>query len=139
MLVTIALVVLCSSIVVFFSEEFISLFKKMLAIPGVKLLLPLVIASLFVEMYESWGLWVLARCQAALHQVIYLLSRLVPFETGSVSLMRIVYLFIIASLPVWCFLLKSRLQGRRYPVHPFTYHLGLVLWVMAVILLSVPS
>jgi len=139
MLVTLALVVLSSSILVFFLQEFIRLFKKIVAVPGVKLFLPLVFASLLIEIYEGWGLWLLTWCQAELHQFIHLLSRLAPFERGAVSLMRIVYLFTMASLPVWCFLLKSKLQGRCPSPHMSIYLLGLALWIIGVILLSVPT
>lgn len=137
MLFTLALIVLCSSIIVFFAAEFGNLFTKVFSIPGVKLILPLVLASWLLEIYEGWGLWVLVWCQAMLHRMIHHLTTLIPFQTGAIFFTRMVCLFLLASLPVWIFLLRAKQKGRHYP-QPFTYWLGLVLWIFGVFLLSIP-
>ena len=112
MLLTLALTVLIGSVFVFFSQEFIRLFKKLMSIRGVKLFLPLVIASCLVEIYEEWGRWLLLRFQLAVHEVIYQLATFVPFDTGAISLIRILYLFILAGLPLWIYRLRTKKKVR---------------------------
>lgn len=136
MLITIALLVLCSSIVVFFSQEFIGLFKKIFSIPGVKLLFPLILASWLIEVYEDWGYWLLLKCQALLHQFVYQLTTLLPFETAAISVTRIIFLFLFASLPIWFFHLRAKQTKRRHP-QPSILWLSLTLWIVAATLLSV--
>lgn len=136
MVVTIALVVFLSSIVAFFAEEFGRMFKKIFAIPGAKLLLPLAFASWLIEVYEDWGLWLLVWFQALLNQALHKLSTFMPFERGSISLIQIIYLFLIGSLPIWIFRYRAIRKGSRKP-QPFSYWLGLILWISATIMLVV--
>ncbi len=136
MIVTLALVVFCSSIVAFFSQEFIRMFKKLFSIPGVKLFLPLAIASLLIEMHEEFGFWVLTWGQLQLHRIINAVARFLPFDTGSVLLVRIVFLFCLAILPVLVFRFGVKKKGRAQP-DVVSYWSGLVLWIIAVILLTV--
>ena len=138
MIGTLAIVVFCASIAAFFAQEFGRMFKKFFAIPGTKLLVPLVIASWIIEIYEEWGLWLLLRIQAWLHQFVHKLHALIPFEQGSLPFTKIVYLFFIASLPLLIAQLASIKKWRRKRV-PHTYWLGLVLWVIAAILLTLSS
>lgn len=138
MIVTLAIVVFCASIAAFFAQEFGSMFKRFFAIPGMKLLFPLVVASWFIEIYEEWGLWLLLRIQAWLHQFVHKLHVLIPFEQGSLHFTKIVYLFFVACLPLLISQLASIKKWRRNRV-PHTYWLGLVLWVIAAILLTLSS
>ena len=136
MLVTLAAIVLITSILVFFSQEFVRLFKKVMSITGVNLLLPLFIASILIETYELWGVWLLENCHLALHLLIYKVTVLLPFETGALLLMRVIFLFLFASAPVWYFRLRYKKNIRLYP-KKFSYCLGLTLWIIAAILLAV--
>ncbi len=138
MIGTIALVVFCASIAAFFAQEFGRMFKRFFAIPGVKLLVPLIVASWFIEIYEEWGLWLLLRIQVWLHQFVYKLHALIPFEKGSLPFTKIVYLCFVASLPLLISQLASIKKWRRKRP-PQTYWLGLVLWVIAAILLTLSS
>ena len=135
MLITISLVVFCASIAAFFAQEFGRLFKKFFALPGVKLLLPLILASSLLIIYEEFEYWLLLQFQQTLHQLIFKLDNAVPFE-GSLSLSRIISLFIIASFPIW--IAKWSVRRKKYK-NPYSgmYWLGLVLWVIAAILLTV--
>ena len=135
-LTTISLVVFCASIAVFFAQEFGRVFKKILAIPGAKLLLPLFLASSLIIIYEEIGHWLLLRVQITLHQLIFKLDTVVPFETGSISLTRIISLFIIGSLPIWVSH-WSALSKKNQEPHAGTYWIGLVLWIFAAVLLTV--
>lgn len=138
MIVTIALITFLASIAAFFAQEFGRMFKKLFAIPGMKLLLPLALASWLIIVYEEWGLWLLLRAQIATHQLVHRLHALVPFEQGSLPFIKIIFLFLIASLPIWCFELAALRKGRRKRI-PRTYWIGWVLWVIAAILLTLSS
>lgn len=135
MIVTIAIVALCASIAAFFAQEFGRVFKKIFAIPGLKLLLPLTLASWFIEVYEDWGHWLLLRIQYLLHLLIHRLGVRVPFEKISLPLIKILFLFLIGILPMVIFKLATIKQwgGKRLPQ---TYWIGLILWVFAAILLT---
>ena len=136
LLLTLALTVFCGSIFVFFSQEFIRLFKKIMSIPSVKLLLPLAFASCCVEAYEDWSRWLLLRLQAGIDQILYHVAALLPLDTRAITIIRIVYLFILAELPLWIYIIKVKQQRRRHP-KPFSYRPGLALWLVAAILLTV--
>ena len=138
-MLTLSFIVLSSAIFILFLDEFIRLFKKIHSIPGVKLLVPLALASLLVVLYEEGHLRFLLWCQEAFHGLIHFLSKFSPFEKGAVSLTQIVLLVVLAVLPIGCFSLKVKLQKHHQPPHAFTYHLGLALWIIGVVLLSVPS
>ena len=108
-----AFIVLGLAIVAFFSQECIRVCKKITSIPGAKLLLPLAFASWMLEEYEDWGGWLLVKFQAVLHQTIHFFSTLLPFEfeRGKISLIRIIFLFLLACLPVWLPVWLHRLKA----------------------------
>jgi len=58
MLFTLAAVVFFAAIVTFFSQEFIGIFKKIFAIKGAKLILPLLLASWCIINVNYLVLWV---------------------------------------------------------------------------------
>ena len=138
MIVTIALITFFASIAAFFAQEFGRMFKKLFAIPGMKLLLPLILASWVIIVYEEWGLWLLLRTHIATHQLIHRLHALVPFEQGSLPFTKVIFLFLMATLPIWFFELAALRKGRRKRI-PRTYWIGWVLWVIAAILLTLSS
>lgn len=132
----IALVVLCTAIFVFFLDEFTELFKKIIALPGVKLLVPLILASWLIEYYELFWLWVLFVCKDIAHAVIHTTSVILPFQTGSVTAGHIIQLFLIACLPIWGFIGYSKYKKTPKP-WPYTNHFASLVWIIAVILLTV--
>jgi len=136
MYITMVLVVLCTAIVVLFSQEFAGLFKKIFAIPGVKLLLPLAFASWVIETYENWGLWLLLWCKDGLHTLMHRLDVYLPTHVSSLSLAHIIHLFLLASLPA-CLLLALAKGRGRYEPWPCTYQVGAAIWIVAAVLLTV--
>ena len=136
MLLTLALLVFCSAIFVIFLDEFTGLLKKFFSIPGFKLVIPLIIASLIIEIYEEWGQWLLLWFQKGLHQIVYKFATFMPFEMGAVLIVRILFLFVAAMLPIGISHFRAKRQGCRQP-ESFTFWLGLTLWLIAIILLTV--
>ena len=136
MMLKLALVVLSASIFVFFSQEFVRLLTRLGAIPGVKLLVPLALASWLIEAFESWGLWLLLWCRAFIDQVIHTLTSLFPFKMAAFTVGRILFLFILACGPIWVAHLRAQKKGIKQP-QLFSQRAGMVLWVFGAILLSV--
>lgn len=136
MMLKLALVVLSASVFVFFSQEFVRLLTRLGAIPGVKLLVPLALASWLIEAFESWGLWLLLWCRALIDQVIYALISLLPFKMAALSLGRILFLFLLAGAPLWIAHFRAKKKGIKQPRF-FSQRFAMVLWVFGAILLSV--
>lgn len=118
MLLTLALVVLLSAIIVFFSEEFIALFKKFFAIKGAKLFLPLFAASWFIYSFNFWVLWAIFYVREILHDVLDFLVRIMPFQKGAQSVALVFMLTVLSVIPVLILdVLKRRksFKGYQYP------------------------
>jgi hypothetical protein len=136
MMLELALVVFASSVAVFFSNEISAALKKAGAVPGVKLLFPLFVASWLIEKFQDWGYWLLIMFQAISYRLIQHLSSIIPFQVGSMHFARITYLFLLACLPAWVFWIIAKRKGLDQP-RPLSYKLGVVLWVLAAVLLSI--
>jgi hypothetical protein len=136
MMLTIAILVLVSSIFAFFADEFGRMFKKIYAVPGVKLLLPLLVASWLILFYEAFGLWLLLRTQKALYELTHLVAAVLPFESNALIFTHVLFLSCLGILPVLFFRWKAR-RKTSYLATPKTYWLGLILWIIAAILLTV--
>lgn len=136
MLITFALVVIVAAIVVFFSDEFARLFKKIAAIPGVKLFVPLIFASWVVERFDTWLVWMLLKLKQWMHGLIYALARWLPIEKGALSTAHVLNLFLVTVLPL-LILHFSALRKPRYELWPYTYHLVITIWLVLVILLTI--
>ena len=134
MMLKLALVVFGCSFTVFFSDEIKAAVKKAGAVPGVKLLVPLLVASWLIEKYQDWGYWLLILFQALSQRLIYRLTVIIPFHLDSIA--WIIYLFLLASLPVWVFWAMAKRKGIDQP-RPLSYKVGIVLWVLAAILLAI--
>ncbi len=136
MLLTFTGIVFFASIFLIFSQEFIRSGKKIAAIPGVKLLVPLVMLSWLIEAYEDWGLWLLLWAQAVFHQCIQSMTDLLPFQSGGLHLVRIMTIFLLACLPSWVFWLRAKWKD-SYKLQPCADYFGLAIWITVVFLLII--
>ncbi|HAT9660178.1 TPA: hypothetical protein JBD28_08950, partial [Legionella pneumophila subsp. pneumophila] len=100
MLLTLALVILFATIMVFFSQEFIRTFKKILAIKGAKLLVPLGIASWLIYNFDYLFIWVIYYIREVLQAVLAFLTRIMPFKPYSTSIALIILLTTVSVGPV---------------------------------------
>ncbi|QMT59682.1 hypothetical protein [Legionella sp. PC997] len=135
MLVTLALVVLLSSIIVFFSEEFIKAFNKLFAIKGAKLIIPMFAASWLLYTYNFWVLWGLFYAHELLQDVLNLIVRIMPFQKGAVSLVLVFMLTFLSVVPVLIFDVFYRRKNFKGYEHPYVAS-GLI-WILAVFLLVI--
>ncbi|KTD24496.1 MULTISPECIES: hypothetical protein [Legionella] len=135
-MLTVALVVLLSSIVVFFSKEFGDLFKKIFAIPGMKLFLPLTLATALVVNYESWAYYGLIKFQDFWLGLTGILASWMPFHKGASSVAKILTLMILSFLPViaidYWIKRKRSYQSYQYPGLTIT-----VLWLIFAVLFTI--
>ena len=101
-----------------------------------KLCVPLILVSLLIEQYDNWCVWFLLECQIQLHNALKLVVGLLPFQLGAVLLSKVLFLFLLACLPmclVW--LMEKRHKIVQMPISPS--YLGYILWIIAAFLLIV--
>lgn len=110
-----ALVVLLGAIIVLFSEEFIKSFKKLWAIKGAKLLLPLFAASWFIYTFDFWFLWVIFYLSEFLHFILAFLIRLMPFQQGAKSVALVILLIFFSVVPVLIIDFFTRRKNYKAP------------------------
>ncbi|CEG58274.1 TPA: hypothetical protein F7001_02630 [Legionella pneumophila] len=130
-----ALVVLLGAIIVLFSEEFIKSFKKLWAIKGAKLLLPLFAASWFVYTFDFWVLWVIFYLHQFLHDTLTFLITIMPFQQGAESVALVILLTFFSIVPVLIidfFTRKKKYKGYQYP-----YITSTIIWIFCVALLII--
>lgn len=139
MLLTIALLVLCSAIVVFFSQEFGEAIKKFFKIPGMKLILPTALASFLVAYYEPWVLWVLLKLKAILYVLAEGIKDILPFETGDWLVAQILLLTALTIIPVLLIDLWSVKKTYERFKHP--YLLSTLIWIITafVLVMKLPA
>lgn len=135
MLLTIAIL---SATALVFSQELTKIIQKLIVIPGVTLFVPMILASCLVEMYEAQ----LYSYLSYLHDLLYhsqeIIAGFLPFQTGSLYLIRIVSLCVLACLPFGFFWFESR-HRRSHTLPAIAYYMSAVLWsIMALVLVIQP-
>ncbi|CAM2771548.1 MULTISPECIES: hypothetical protein [Legionella] len=130
-----ALVVLLGAIIVLFSEEFIKSFKKLWAIKGAKLLLPLFAASWFIYTFDFWFLWVIFYLSEFLHFILTFLIRLMPFQQGAKSVALVILLIFFSVVPVLIIDLFTR--RKNYKGYQYPYITSTIIWILCVALLII--
>ncbi|ARG96728.1 hypothetical protein [Legionella micdadei] len=135
-MLTVALVVLISSIVVFFSKEFGDLFKKLFAIPGMKLFLPLIFATGLVAYYESWVYLGLTKFQDVLLGLVEKLASWMPFRKGASDAVKILALMVFSFLPVMAidFWIKKK---KSYDSFRYAGLTITIVWLFLAVLLTI--
>lgn len=118
-----------------FSQEFGRMLKKIFAIKGTKLFLPLIVASYIIEIFEEEFRWLLIFCANALHDMMQSTTLMLSFQ-GSLHLVQILTLYLIASLPVWLVWLNVR-KKTISTVPMITYYLGTAFWIVTAFLIIV--
>jgi hypothetical protein len=132
MLLTLALVVFFASIIVFFSQEFIDLFKKIMAIPGALLLLPLLLATSLIYHYQQWILPALHYYQDVLNTILIYLLKIMPRYSMISYLMLVLLLTFISVVPV--LLLDQLSRYRTYKRYPYPYVTSTLIWLLNIML-----
>ncbi|CAM2780841.1 Uncharacterised protein [Legionella steigerwaltii] len=135
MLLTLALLVLLGSILVFFSEEFSKAIKKLFAIKGAKLIIPLFAASWLIYTFDFWVLWAIFYLREILYDVLNFLVRIMPFQTGAVQVVLVFMLTFLSVVPVLTLDFLSRRKTFKNYKHP--YLTSGIIWILSVVLLII--
>jgi len=137
-MLTLVLIVCIAAIFCFFSQEFIQLLKKIFAIRGVLLLLPLALASWFVFNYDYLVLWGLYYIRDVLNHMNGLLINALPEKQYSADIILIVLLTAFSVVPVAILNLLSYRKTHQPYSHP--YLVSTLLWLIgAILLVSLPA
>ncbi|MCW8398219.1 hypothetical protein OQJ26_05370 [Legionella sp. PATHC038] len=135
MLLTLALLVLFGSILVFFSEEFIKTIKKIFAIRGAKLIIPLFAASWLIFSFDLWVLWAIFYLREILHDVLNYLVQMMPFQNWALQVVLVFMLTFLSVVPVLILDFLSRRKNFKSYQHP--YVTGGIIWILSVFLLII--
>ena len=130
MILTFAWIVFPSAIALIFAQELTRLTKKLLAVRGAKLVLPLVLGSLLIELYQGWGNWIVLYTQANCHNWLQHMEEILTFKVVLVLLIKSAILFFLGSMPVFISWLNAKRQG-LYAIPVVSYYIGAVLWLLA--------
>jgi hypothetical protein len=123
------LMILCTVLLLFFSNEISKLIKNILKIPGIKLFLPFIIITSIIVCYEPWIYWMLSYIKYALSISVQTIKSLLPFKTISGPIISVL---LIAGLTILFQVLFNR-PKKNLPFS-FNWFLGTLVWVFFVIL-----
>lgn len=134
MLLTVALVVVCCAIIVFFSEEWTNVFKKIFAIRGMKLLLPLFLVSMLVVYYDPWITWALLETKRFLHHIAEIITNKLNHRYA-LWVANVAILMGISVLPV--FIANFWIKHKSFEAFRHAFFTSMMLWLLVAILLTV--
>jgi hypothetical protein len=135
---TLVLVICVAAIFCFFSQEFTRAFKKIFAIKGATLILPLAIASWFVFTFDYLVLWALLYIREVLDNMNQFLIRVLPEKKYSSDIILIVLLTLTSVGPV--IILNILSYRKTHKPYPYPYLLSTILWIIgAILLVSLPA
>lgn len=135
MYLTLALVILLGAIFVLFSKEFIQVVKKIFAIKGAKVVLPLFLASWFAYNFEPWCLWAVYYYREILLGIIGFFTGLFSSQSIAAPIITILLLTLISVVPV--LLLEWITWRKSYQHYPYPYLTSSLIWIVSVVLLVV--
>lgn len=133
MLVTLALVVVASAIIVFFADEFINLFKRFFEIKGTKLFVPLLVASWLVYGFMDWFLWALLYFCEVLHAIVHLLIKIIPFTQVAKPIALILTITAVSVIPV--LVADLIVRRKRYKGLDYVHFTSFILFIVSSMLL----
>lgn len=137
-MVTLVFVICIAAIFCFFSQEFIEFFKKIFAIRGVALILPLVFASYIVFNYDYLVLWFLLYIRDYLNAINDFFLRITPQKKYTADAVLVLLLTLVSVGPV--VLLNLWSQKKAFKPFAYPYLVSTLIWVIAAtVLISLPA
>lgn len=135
MLLTLALVIFSAAIMVLFSQEFIRTFKKIFAIKGAKLFLPLFMGSWLAVNSEDFFVFIVYYIRAILNSIVVFFTQIIPFNKGAYSSVLIIILTLISVVPV--VLLDMYLVKKTYKHYEYPYLTSTLIWIISALVFVV--
>jgi hypothetical protein len=129
---TLALVVVIAAIAISFSTEFGKQIKKILAIPGMKLALPLLVASYLVVTYDVPLYFFLLHLSNALAAFALQLASWLPFRWEAGKIAVVILLMAFSFLPVLA--INYWFTKKSYQAFQYSYFLNTILWMFIAVL-----
>ena len=134
---TLFVITCCASIICLFSQEFTRLFKKIFAVKGMKLILPLALASIFVYGYDYLVLEFLFYIRDKLNNMVVFLNANLPQYKYTSDFILVFILTAVTLAPVGILHYLSYRKNHTPFVHP--YLLSTLIWIISVaLLISLP-
>ncbi len=133
MLYTSAFVVVISAFVMLFSKEIIDLVKKVLAIRGMKLVMPLLLVTGLIIKIEPYILIALLYIQESLLVVVKALAGSMHMGVGGFILADVLLLLGLSVIPVLA-LEYWKQKTTMYP-YKYPYFTSMLIWIFISILL----
>lgn len=135
MYATLALVIIGFAIAVFFSQEFAKLFKKIFAVPGMRLVLPLFLLTTLIVYYEEIVFLGLSFIQSNFHAFSRKLAAMLPFNKAALALVKIFLLVIFSLIPVLG--LTYWMRKKMHQPFNYSYLTSSLIWIFCAILLTI--
>ena len=130
-----ACAVLFTAIIGFFSQEFVRLFRRIFSIRGMKLILPLLIASLVVESDVIWGGFLLSSLRTMLVSFEHTLIAVFHFPSAARFVIRVIFLTLVAVAPVCVVVIAAWKKNGSTGIQG-AYWISGFFWVVSVLVLS---
>lgn len=134
MIATFIALIFCTAILVFFSQEWVGLVKKLLAVRGMSLLLPLLLATTLILLYETVVVESFYIIQLVMNVLIGLLADIIPMGSYSTKIAQIILLMLLTVVPIQAlhhWKKKKNYTGLKHP-----YLLCGLLWLFFAFLLT---
>ncbi|KGP63376.1 hypothetical protein EP47_02170 [Legionella norrlandica] len=135
MLLNLALVILLAAIVVFFSQELIGIIKKIFAVKGVKLIVPLGVASWLIYNFDYLFLWVMYYIREVLQVLLSLLTFIIPLGQYSGVVALIILLATLSVVPV--LLVDLVIRKKTYKEYAYPYLTSTLIFILCTMILLV--
>lgn len=132
MLYSLSLLILCCAIIVMFSQEIIDLIKKIIALHGMKILLPLFLISFVSINYESWVIWILLWIRWGLAIAIYYIASILNFFSG-LLFAKLLILVTLTITPV--VIINFWTQRKSFSPFYHAFFTSMIIWLFLVCLI----
>ena len=132
MYLTIILLILTSAVLIFFAREFAEAFRTIFAVPGVKLVLPLILVTQLLFWIEPLFLFAIQSLCDFLLLLQQSLASFFPVSRITQFLTQAIVICLLTLLPVW--VIDAWSLRRTFKPFPYKPILAAMLWLMWVIL-----
>lgn len=133
MLFTLTLVILLGAIAVFFSQEFLGIIKKIFAVKGVKLFLPLLVASWLVFSFGGWLVLMLTYYRETLVKIVTISVSILPLPQIAGYVALVMVLTLVSVLPVY--LIDLFMRKRSYKSYAYPQITSLLIFIVSTFIL----
>ncbi|RUR08424.1 hypothetical protein [Legionella sp. km772] len=134
---TLFLVLCATAILCLFSQEFNRLLKKIFAVKGAKLVLPLALGSAFVFMYDNLVIDLLYYFRDKLNAMLSFLNYVFPQSKYTPDIILVILLTAVSLIPVG--ILHYFAYKNTHKPYPHPYLVSTLIWIIAaVLLISLP-